>query len=136
MSQVKYTEEGQERRKKQLKDLRERMAKLKRLESYRESGEWKDLRAIIDGFIASEENAAKLGVMACANGGWFDPKENGLKPVEDHKLVSDLRVAVERKAAFQLIIDMIEKTEDQIASLDGVINRIEESFKEANGQLA
>lgn len=133
---IRYTEDGQEARKKQLKDLRERLAKIKRLDSYREDQGWKDLKAVIEGFIASEENAVKLGVIACAVGGYYDVQERGIRKETDSRLVSDLRVAHERKTAFQMIIDLVEKSEENARHLETTIEAVEAKLKEAKEQLA
>lgn len=136
MSVTRYTEAGQESRKGRLEELRKRLETIKRLNNSKDTLGWKDLKSILEGFISSEDNAIKLCVIACAMGGYYDPIEKGIRKETNDKLVSDLRVAHERKSGFQLIIDLIEKTDDQIEHVAATIKHIEAQFKEAKEQLA
>lgn len=132
---IRFTEKGQDNRSKRLEELRKRVAKLKRLNSHKSTDSWNDLKQIIEDFINSEKNAQRWGVLACAKGGYFDPQENGIKRETDSRLVSDLRVAYEREMAFQLIIDLIEKTDEQIDHVESSIKSLEKTYKEAKDQL-
>lgn len=132
---IRYTEKGQEGRKEQLKVLRERLASIRLLNAYKDSSDWKTLKEVIEGFVESEKNGEKVSVVACAMGGYYDPSERSIRKETDSRLVSDIRVAYERKAAFQLVIDLVEKTEEQIDHINNTIKSIEKTFKEAKEQL-
>lgn len=136
MSLKRYTEEGQDRRKKQLEEMRTRLQEVKNIEGLREDPAWKSMKKIIEGFIQSEKHATDRGVVACAAGGNWDQTRNGIEPVSDARLVSDIRVSYERQMGFQLVIDLVDKNQAQIQHLEEAIQTIESTFKEAKAQLA
>jgi hypothetical protein len=132
---IKYTEKGQEGRSSRLAELRSRVAKLKRLNSHKDTDSWKDLKSILEGFVESEKNSQRYAVVACAQGGRWNPADRSFEKESDSRLVSDVRIAYEREQAFQLVIDLIEKTDEQIDHIEGTIKSIEKTFKEAKEQL-
>src|ERR1700691_3708079 len=99
---IRYTEKEQEGRSERLAYLRKQCARLKRLQSYKESSEWKELKAVLDDFVEVEKTAQKSSIVACARGGHWNPREKSFIKEMDSRLVSDCRVAYEREQAFQL----------------------------------
>ena len=132
---IKFTDKGQEQRSERLADLRKRVAKLKRIESNKDSLAWKELKSLLEDFVETEKTAQRRGVIACAMGGYYDMKEGALRPMTDSRLVSDLRVGYEREQAFQLMIDLVEKTDIPIEHIENTIKGIEETYKTAKDQL-
>lgn len=132
---IKFTEEGQKRRHEQLEEFRNRLSRVKKLNYHKDSVEWKSLKALLEGFIESEDRAIKLGVIACSAGGYYDMNERGFRKETEARLVSDIRVAHERKAAFELVIDLVERTDDQVAVLNDAIKNMEAKYKEAKEHL-
>lgn len=133
---IRYTEKGQDSRKKRLEDLRKRVSKIKNLSTYKESLEWKELKSLIQDFIDNEKNAERLAVIACAAGGYFSVSENGIKTVSDSRLVSDVRVAYECQERLKLIIDLIDKSDEQVEHIENTIKKIEETYHEAKEMLS
>jgi len=131
----RYTQKGQDARKSRLEELRKRVSKLKRLQSHKDTDSWSDLKTLLEGFVESEKNAQKRAVVACAQGGYYNPLEQGIIKESDSRLVSDCRIAYEREQAFQLVIDLIEKTDEQIEHIEGTIESLEKTYHEAKSQL-
>lgn len=133
---IRFTEKGQEGRHERLEALRKRLKAIRRLNSYKDSEDWKELKGVLEDFIESEKNGEKVSVVACAMGGYYDPIDRNIRKETDSRLVSDIRVAYERQTAFQLVIDLVEKTDEQIDHITGTIKDIEKTFKEAKEQIA
>lgn len=133
---IRYTEEGQKFRAEKLKDLRARVSKLKRLETFRQSEEWKDLKSLLSEFVEHEKRAEKLSVDICEAGGEWDRDRMELKRIPSEHIVSDIRIARKGQADYQFVIDIIEKTEQKIDHLNSEIEKIEAQYKEAKEQIA
>lgn len=132
---IKFTEKGQEGRSERLAYLRKQCARLKRLNSYKDSQEWRELRSILEDFVELEKNAQKVSVIACSKGGYWDQQEQAVRKESDSRLIGDCRVAYEREQAFQLVIDLIEKTDSQIETIEKTIKSVEDTYRAAKEQL-
>lgn len=126
MAIVKPTETGQERRKERLEALRSRLADIKELGAMRNYPEWKKLKSTIESFAEMEKRLEEKGIIDCC-------KKQGVEPWE---LVADIRVAREKRAAFEFVIDMVEKTDVQVEHLHNTIKDLEQEYKLAKTKLA
>jgi hypothetical protein len=126
MALVKMTEGGQKRRSARLEALRLRVAALKRLDNFKNSADWKDLKSIISNFAEMEKRQEEIGVIDCC-------QKEGLQPWD---IVSGIRAAREKRAAYESIIDLVEKAQDNISTLDNTIKEVENEYREAKEQLA
>ncbi len=125
MAHVKRTPEAQESRHKQLEELRSRMASISRIGSMKNSAEWGDLKKILVSFADMEKRREESVVIdAC------DADE------DPRKIKENLRVYRERRAAFELIIDLVDKSEEKQSHLSGAIKKLEDQYKEAAEELA
>lgn len=134
---IRFTEEGQELRKKYLSEMRERLDHIKKLNIYKGSSEWASFKKILESLILSEKHAQKLGVIAIDNGGYSDRKDpTQIIPTSNDRIASDIRVARKGQLDFELVIDLVEKTDEKIEHLTRAIKAIESEFKQAKEQLA
>lgn len=125
MATVKRSEEGQERRRKQLEELRIRLVSVKRLSSMRDLPEWKDLKKVLDSFCEMEKRKTESAVISCC-----DPKE------DPRECKENLRVYRERQSCFELVVDLVENQEEKVDHLTTAIKNVENQFKEAQAELA
>lgn len=125
MALVKRSESVQENRRKQLEELRARLVSVRGISSLKDNPEWKELEKIITSFADMEKRKEEMGVVACCG-----------KDSEPWEIVSDIRAARERRASFELIIDLVQKSEEKVEHLTTTIKKIESEFREAQAELA
>lgn len=125
MAIVKRTSEGQKQRSELLSVLRERLTKVRGVESLTETTEWKDYRDLLNSFIEMESRREQQVIARSC-------QEDAPEP---WKTTADIRVSRERKIAFELIRDLVDKSKDQVEIIDKRIKELEETYRQATEEL-
>ncbi len=125
MSEIRYTQEGQDRRKEQLDYLRKRLKHVSSLGAGLGGRFWTDLKAVLDGSIEAEQKAQKRGVLDCV-----------LNEKSDSEVRRELASSKVREEAFAFVVDLVEKSGAQADHMKAHIKDLEAQFKVAAEQLA
>lgn len=122
MATTKLTQEGQSRRSEHLTVLRERLAKVKSISFLKSAPEWKQLGDLLTSFIDVEKRKRNVLAERCDED-------------EPWKVASELREIRGRRNAFELIHDLIEKSDIQVTLLEKNIKELEARYKQAEESL-
>jgi len=124
MSNVKFTEEAQEERKKRLAHLREVRKDIHDLSDLKNTPEWAKLVRMLhkwSAFAKTEESIANAE---------HDREEIGAEVFSRRVLH-----ARQKQADFDFVADILDKHEEQLKVVDAEIERVEQVFKEAKSTL-
>lgn len=124
MGNTKFTEKGQDQRSKHLAALRDRLAKVRRLESIKDSEEWKNFAKLLDTFAEQEKQTQRGLSIRCAR---FEDSSDSL--------VGKIAASVQREMTFEMIRDLVDRAPDQESQLKRKIEDLETQYAEAAASL-
>lgn len=124
MATIKHTIKGQDARKERLEALRERRARLQEISSLKFGKEWDKLVSLLRSFVIFAKREEEIAL-----------RDHDAEEIDSATLSRRLIRSRQKAADFELVSDLLEKTESQVEVLDAEISRIEEQYKEAAQQI-
>lgn len=128
---IKPTESGQKQREEYLKELRGRRENVQKAADLKDNEGWKEYKKIIDKFIATEKTRRE-GLNRDA-GRRYDSSD---RPVLAEHVMRDIACSVSIQETYEMLLAIVENSEDQLIAIDAQIKKYEKQYKEAQEMLA